>query len=126
MAAGQPRDWRGRWTSGGGFTAGNSVQMKGFGKNRNMRITQLKNGKPVKPGRIAKANAAYRIGRVGSPLNGNKNVRYVSRTHAALRLASTAQPNLDLRGAGRYVSRRGATAATQPKTGYIIQYQPRK
>lgn len=118
----QPRDWRGRWTSGGGFTSGNSSTVKAIGQKKTARITKLKNGSPTKAGFIARGNLKVRATRIGSPLNGNKNVRYISRTNLVARTPIGRAP---IRGVGRYVSRRGATAATQPKTGYIVNYSPK-
>jgi hypothetical protein len=118
----QARDWRGRWTSGGGFTAGNSSTVKAVGQKKTARVTKLKKGKPQKAGFIARSNLKVRATKIGSPLNGNPNVRYVSRTNLVARTGIGRAP---IRGVGRYVSRRGATAATQPKTGYIVQYRPR-
>jgi hypothetical protein len=115
----QARDWRGRWTSGGGFSGKNSTTIAGV-RHKEVTVTRLKKGVPVRPGRIGVAQATNRIGKAGSPIGGNKNVRHVSRTSAVLRTQGYLSP------AGRAFSARAVRSASPPKHGYIVQYSPRK
>lgn len=125
----QARDWRGRFASGSGLGGAPSRTVKVRGGSAS--VTKLKKGGgAVKPGRIATNVAAgrptsllTRRARVGSPISGNKNVRYVSRTNAVARggLTTGAIP----RAAGRAVSRRGASRSTAPKGGYVVSYNTR-
>jgi len=119
----QARDWRGRWTSGGGFSAGNSTKVAGI-RHKEVTVTRLKNGKAVRPGRIGAAVATQRIGKAGSPIGGNKNVRHVSRTSAVIR--TLQGPVYGVSPAGRALSARTVRRSSPPKSGYIVQYTPRK
>lgn len=118
----QARDWRGRWTSGGGFTAGNSTKVAGI-RHKEVTVTRLKNGKAVRPGRIGAAIATQRIGKAGSPIGGNKNVRHVSRTSGVVRSIYGVGGVSPL---GRGLSARAVRKSSPPKSGYIVQYDPRK
>lgn len=63
---------------------------------------------------------------IGSPVGGNRNVRYVSRINAVASL--TGGGALGIRAAGRATSRHGArgiNAGRIPKSGYIVARAPR-
>jgi hypothetical protein len=121
MARYYHRDWRGRFASGGGFTGGNSVMVRG---PRQTRVTQLVNGRAVKPGKLgARVFAAGRVGRAGSPIKGNKNVRFVSRGHGALRAASINPIGAGTKlGIGRALSARAVRGDRAPRNGYVVSY----
>lgn len=126
-ALNQPRDWHGRWASTGGsgaVYARNPRTRAGRGS-----VTFGLNPRRTRVGIVGRtaARSAGRTGfRPGSPIKGNKNVRYVSRTSAAVRVV-TLQPSL-ARGLGRVASARGARQIARghtPRRGYIVAYGPR-
>ena len=116
------------------------IQRNAAGTLRVVTVQQIKNGRLVTPkdsvltrravgGRTTVIRSPFGAtgarNRVGSPLDGNKNRRYVSRTHAVTRVS----PYPDVRGAGRATSavsaRRAAKRDTLPKSGYVVTYGPR-
>lgn len=124
----QPRDWRGRWTSGSGLGGAPSRTVRVRGGTAS--VTKLKRGGgTTRPGRVAAGIAAgtptsrlTRGARVGSPIGGNRNVRYVSRTNLVARGAIGAGV---VRAGGRAVSARAAGSSRTPKGGYVVSYSPR-
>lgn len=127
--ANQPRDWRGRWTTGGGasFRPSNSRSTRVRGGTAT--VTRLRNGRPTRPGRVATRLATgntvmRRVGvRPGTPVLGNKNVRYIATGHLATRAVPLR--NVGVRAGARYGSRRISRAARTPVGGYVVSYSPK-
>jgi len=134
------RDWRGRFAgSGGGRSRGASSTRRKSGSGRSVKVSQLKNGRKTKISRkrmvatglqtrgtigVFTGNRAPRMLRPGSPVRGNKNMRYVSRTHTVLTGGGKLLGGLQaVSPAGRahsaIVNRR---SGGKPKSGYIVEY----
>lgn len=152
----QARDWRGRFASGGGggWSVGMTGTAKGgtrttvvgklprkgvelqtpggqrgrfyATKKEAILVSRVhRDGSTSVPGRFVGGNLAAR--KIGSPIGGNKNLRYASRTNVIA--SSTGWLSPGLRGVGRYTSRRGAialnTPGSAPRSGYVVARGPR-
>lgn len=103
---------------------------------RTVIVTRLRNGRATMPKdsiitRRAVGGRTGRLGntrqKIGSPINGNKNLRYVARGHAITR---AVQPPLSrnrvLARAYSNVRRMHAdNRRTPPRSGYVVAYGPR-
>lgn len=168
----QARDWRGRFSSGGGGggfagvtprgttaasgvatmpkrgtallkgkssaqtitlsngrTVGARVYHQGAGRNRTVTVQQLKGGRlsstPPRGWHGSNARGAVgTIGRPGSPIGGNKNVRYVSPIHANTRSNMPLLTNNRAfgRGTSAGTNRRATKQGSAPRRGYIVTY----
>ncbi len=104
------------------------------GRRGTATVTRIRNGKATKPGqvgaRLATGNAvSRRVGiRPGTPLGGNKNVRFLSPGHVKARgvFPVTGSGLVDARGIGRARSRHVASKATKAPNGYVVSYSPKK
>jgi hypothetical protein len=116
------------------------IQRNAAGTRRVVKVQQIKNGKLVTPkdsvwtrravgGRTPTARsplgATGARNRVGSPINGNKNVRYVSRTHAVTRISRAPADRAVGRAFSAGANRRAAARNTLPRNGYVVTYGPR-
>lgn len=108
---------------------------------RGVAVTQIKNGRTVAPrdSHVTRSAVGGRSGvrgsrvlgntrqRVGTPVGGNRNIRFVSRGHAVARSATL--PVSGIRAAGRAHSTGVRTGArmtqTAPRSGYLVAYGPR-
>ena len=134
------RDWRGRFRgSGGGGRRGASSTRRKSGGGRKVTVSQLKNGRKTRLSKkrtvltgfqtrgtlnLISGNRAGQRLRPGSPINGNKNRRYVSRTQTVLSGGAKLTGGLlSVSPAGRthsaIVNRR---SGGKPKAGYIVEY----
>ena len=111
---------------------------KSGSRTRAVAVTRIKNGRAVTPKDSHVTRSAVggwtsrgRVGntrlRPGTPIGGNRNIRYVSRGHAVAR--SVSLPASRARQLGRahsYGSKVGSMRSQiQPKSGYLVSYGPR-
>lgn len=105
-------------------------------RERTVAVSQLKNGRLTTPRdsiitRRAVGGRTGRLGntrqKIGSPIGGNRNMRYVARGHAATRMVTL--PTALGRGAARAYSAganyRATRTGTPPRSGYVVAYGPR-
>jgi hypothetical protein len=108
-------------------------QRRSLGANRQVRVQEVRGGKvgaTVPKNSYVTRTAVGTRGRVGTPLGGNRNARFVSRTHATTRALTPGTPHAPARGIGRAHSRavvRNAnrTGNASKVNGYIVNYGSR-
>lgn len=108
-------------------------QRRAFGPDRQVRVQEVRGGRvggsvPANS-RMTRAAVGTR-GRVGTPLGGSRNARFVSRQHAAIRAVSPGAVGHPARGGGRLHSRTVARNANRSGSGakvngYIVHYSSR-
>lgn len=116
------------------------IQRNAAGTRRVVTVQQIKNGKLVTPkdsvmtrravgGRTPVARSPFGAtgarNRVGSPLGGDKNVRYVSRTHTVTRISRAPADRSVGRAHSAVAAKRAARRGTLPRNGYVVTYGPR-
>jgi hypothetical protein len=139
------RDWRGRFTSGGGGSIsarGGNVRVSGAKRKTSYATRNMRKGKKAYVYRVGKGGKVLRAPKAGmarhvsqslvlrrtppgARLNRSGSVRYISRGHERTRLFTRPAPGNTYRLAGRAHSASVVSRATRGaplKPGYVVAY----